>query len=67
MAETDGNKWLGCLVCGEPVQVRLADDVAVLMCPACARQFVIKRQPLGGSVEVNGKDVPPFMAVYIRE
>ena len=56
-------RWIGCLVCGQPLQISLTCERAVFSCQHCNRQFVVKREVAGG--EVNG--VPPFLVREGRE
>lgn len=67
MSEHDPTRWLGCLICGESVHVRLTNDTAMIVCPTCLRQFVIQRQPFGGAVEVDGVPLPPFLGRRMAE
>ena len=67
MSDPDPTHWMGCLVCGVSVYVRLADDKALIVCPTCGRQFVIQRQPFGGAVEVDGVPLPPFLGRRMSE
>ena len=59
--------WLGCIPCsietGEPVEVdfvRLDRRRLVVRCPVCSRELRYPK-PLGGSVMVDGREVPPFL------
>ena len=51
-------RWIGCLACDQPLQISLTFERAVFACQHCSRQFVVKREVVGG--EVGG--LPPFLA-----
>jgi len=49
-------RWLGCLECGEPVQISVTREQIVLKCK-CGNQFVKLHPPAGGA---DG-GLPPFL------